>query len=134
VRETCSPDRLQVAGKGSTGARLPDPKSQTNQRPALVLGDSTSGMLVGRLASVPVIGYADKPGKAELLTHAGADTVTTGLDELTRALRLTPVAKVVDAACDLALCRVSGRWRARDGLLITDGFDRWATLPSGLVP
>jgi beta-phosphoglucomutase-like phosphatase (HAD superfamily) len=55
------------------------------------VGDSTSGMLVGRLASVPVIGHADKPGKAELLTQAGADTVTTGLDEITRALRLTPV-------------------------------------------
>jgi phosphoglycolate phosphatase len=54
------------------------------------VGDSTTDMLAGRLAGVPVIGYANKPGKAELLTQAGADTVTTGLDEITTALRLTP--------------------------------------------
>ena len=47
-------------------------------------------MLAGRSAGVPVIGYANKPGKAELLTQAGADTVTTDLDEITTALRLTP--------------------------------------------
>jgi len=33
-------------------------------------GDSTTGMVAGRLAGVPVIGYANKPGKAELLTQA----------------------------------------------------------------
>ena len=54
------------------------------------VGDSTSDMLAGRLAGVPVIGYANRPGKAELLTQAGADTVTTSLDEITTALRLTP--------------------------------------------
>jgi phosphoglycolate phosphatase-like HAD superfamily hydrolase len=53
-------------------------------------GDSTTGMVAGRLAGVPVIGYANKPGKAELLTQAGADAVTTGLDEITTALRITP--------------------------------------------
>ena len=40
------------------------------------VGDSTIDMLAGRLAGVPVIGYANKPGKAELLTQAGADIVT----------------------------------------------------------
>jgi hypothetical protein len=30
------------------------------------------------------------PGKAELLTHAGTDIVTTGLNEITTALRLAP--------------------------------------------
>ncbi len=54
------------------------------------VGDSTSDMLAGRLAGVPVIGYANKPGKAGLLRQAGADAVTTGLDEITTALRLTP--------------------------------------------
>jgi len=54
------------------------------------VGDSTTDMLAGRLAGVPVIGYANKPGKAELLTQAGADTVTTSLDEITTTLRLTP--------------------------------------------
>jgi len=54
------------------------------------IGDSTTDMLAGRLAGVPVIGYANKPGKAELLRQAGADTVTTSLDAITTALRLTP--------------------------------------------
>jgi phosphoglycolate phosphatase-like HAD superfamily hydrolase len=36
------------------------------------VGDSTTDMLAGRLAGVPVIGYANKPGKAELLAQAGA--------------------------------------------------------------
>jgi phosphoglycolate phosphatase-like HAD superfamily hydrolase len=48
------------------------------------VGDSTSDMLAGRLAGVPVIGYANQPGKADLLRQAGADTVTTALDEITR--------------------------------------------------
>ena len=38
-----------------------------------------------------------------LLTQTGADTVTTGLGEITRALRLTPVAKVVDGSLRPAL-------------------------------
>ena len=42
-----------------------------------------------------------------LLTQAGADTVTTGLDEITRALRLTPVAKVVDGSLRPGLTQVS---------------------------
>ena len=54
------------------------------------VGDSTTDMLAGRLAGVPVIGYANKPGKAELLRQAGADAVATGLDEITTALRLIP--------------------------------------------
>jgi hypothetical protein len=59
------------------------------------VGDSTTDMLAGRLAGVPVIGYANKPGKAELLTRAGADTVTTSMDEITTALRLAPPAPAV---------------------------------------
>jgi phosphoglycolate phosphatase-like HAD superfamily hydrolase len=47
-------------------------------------------MLAGRLAGVPVIGYANKPGKAGLLRQAGADAVTTGMDEITTVLRLAP--------------------------------------------
>jgi phosphoglycolate phosphatase-like HAD superfamily hydrolase len=54
------------------------------------VGDSTTDMLAGRLAGLPVIGYANKPGKTELLRQAGADAVTTGLDEITTAFRLAP--------------------------------------------
>jgi beta-phosphoglucomutase-like phosphatase (HAD superfamily) len=51
------------------------------------IGDSPSDVLAGRLAGVAVIGYANKPGKADQLTHAGADAVTTELAEITTALR-----------------------------------------------
>jgi beta-phosphoglucomutase-like phosphatase (HAD superfamily) len=54
------------------------------------IGDSPSDVLAGRLAGVAVIGYANKPGKADQLTHAGADAVTTELAEITTALRATP--------------------------------------------
>ena len=40
-----------------------------------------------------VVGYANKPGKAELLRQE-ADAVTVGLDEIMTALRLTPPAAV----------------------------------------
>jgi hypothetical protein len=36
-----------------------------------------------------VIGYANQPGKADQLTQACADAVTTKLDEITTALRAT---------------------------------------------
>jgi hypothetical protein len=41
---------------------------------------------------VAVIGYANKPAKADLLKRAGADAVTTVLAEITTALRATPSA------------------------------------------
>jgi beta-phosphoglucomutase-like phosphatase (HAD superfamily) len=61
------------------------------------VGDSTSDVFAGRLAGMPVIGYANRPGKAELLRQAGADAVTTGLDEITTALRLAPMGRLKDA-------------------------------------
>jgi hypothetical protein len=42
------------------------------------------------LAGVPVIGYANKPDKADALIRAQADAVTTDLAEITTALRATP--------------------------------------------
>jgi beta-phosphoglucomutase-like phosphatase (HAD superfamily) len=54
------------------------------------VGDTTSDILAGRLAGVPVIGYANKPGKADQLAQAGAEAVTTDLGEITRALRGEP--------------------------------------------
>jgi beta-phosphoglucomutase-like phosphatase (HAD superfamily) len=55
------------------------------------VGDSPSDVLAGHLAGVPVIGYANKPGKVEPLTRAQAATVTTSLAEITTALRAAPV-------------------------------------------
>ena len=48
-------------------------------------------MLAGHLAGVPVIGYANKPGKVEALTRVQAAAVATSLAEITTALRATPV-------------------------------------------
>ena len=43
----------------------------------------------GHLAGVAVIGYADKPGKAQALVGVQAAAVTTDLAEITTALRNT---------------------------------------------
>ena len=53
------------------------------------IGDSESDVLAGHLAGVPVIGYANKPGKVNTLTltHVQAAAVTTSLAEITTALR-----------------------------------------------
>ena len=55
------------------------------------IGDSPSDVLAGHLAGVPVIGYANKPGKVQALDHVQAATVTTSLAEITTALRAAPV-------------------------------------------
>lgn len=60
------------------------------------VGDSTTDVLAGLLAGVPVIGYANKPDKAEALTQAGARAVTTRLSEITTALRTTPPASTAE--------------------------------------
>ena len=56
------------------------------------VGDSATDVLAGRLAGVAVIGYATKPAKADQLTQAVADAVTTDLAEISTALRATPIA------------------------------------------
>jgi phosphoglycolate phosphatase-like HAD superfamily hydrolase len=56
------------------------------------IGDSATDVLAGRLAGVAIIGYATKPAKADQLTRAGADAVTTELAEISTALRATPSA------------------------------------------
>jgi phosphoglycolate phosphatase-like HAD superfamily hydrolase len=55
------------------------------------VGDSPSDVLAGHLAGVPVIGYANKPGKVQALADVQAATVTTSLAEITTALRAAPV-------------------------------------------
>jgi hypothetical protein len=47
-------------------------------------------VLAGRLAGVAVIGYADKPGKAQALADVQAAAVTNDLAEITTALRDAP--------------------------------------------
>ncbi|WP_229076062.1 HAD family hydrolase [Actinoplanes sp. DH11] len=64
---------LTTAGAGKAGA--------------LFIGDSTSDVEAGRAAGIPTIGYANKPGKRQRLTDAGADTVIDSMHELVDALR-----------------------------------------------
>ena len=55
----------------------------------VLVGDSTTDVLAGHFAGVAVIGYADKPGKAQPLADVQAAAVTTDLAEITTALRNT---------------------------------------------
>lgn len=51
------------------------------------VGDSTDDIEAGHTAGVTTIGYANKPGKRDRLTAAGADTVIDTMTELADALR-----------------------------------------------
>jgi phosphoglycolate phosphatase-like HAD superfamily hydrolase len=53
------------------------------------VGDTTSDVLAGHLAGIAVIGYANKPGKAEALADVQAAAVTNDLAEIIAAVRLT---------------------------------------------
>jgi phosphoglycolate phosphatase len=61
-----------------------------NSECALV-GDTTADVFAGLLAGVPVIGYANKPGKAEDLADVQAAAVTADLAEISAALRMSPL-------------------------------------------
>ena len=54
------------------------------------VGDTPTDVLAGLLAGVPVIGFANKPGKAQPLAQAGARAVTSQLSEISTALRAAP--------------------------------------------
>ena len=53
------------------------------------IGDSTSDVFAGLLAGVPVIGYANKPGKAQALAEVPAAAVISELAEITAAIAAT---------------------------------------------
>ena len=53
---------------------------------AVFIGDSPSDIAAGHLAGVPVIGYANKPGKGSRLVESGADAVTGSLLHISAAL------------------------------------------------
>jgi len=77
-----SPYRVRIA----VGSLRAEPED------CVFIGDTLTDVLAGLLGGVTVIGYANKPGKAEALIHAGAQVVTTDLAEITTALRATPSA------------------------------------------
>ncbi|MFD0736848.1 HAD family hydrolase [Planotetraspora mira] len=52
----------------------------------LLVGDSATDMLASKAAGVTAVGYANKPGKADRLSAAGADVLVTSINELLVAL------------------------------------------------
>ncbi len=54
---------------------------------ALFIGDSVTDVEAGQAAGTPTIGYANKPGKHQRLTAAGADTVIDTMQPLVKALQ-----------------------------------------------
>lgn len=52
-----------------------------------LIGDQTTDVQAARAIGAASIGYANKPGKAEDLTAAGADAVIAQINELTDAVR-----------------------------------------------
>ncbi|WP_127505069.1 HAD family hydrolase [Actinoplanes solisilvae] len=54
---------------------------------ATFIGDSVSDVVAGRAAGVRTIGYANKPGKRDRLTDAGADIVIESMQDLAVNLR-----------------------------------------------
>ncbi len=63
---------------------------RTEPKDCVFIGDSETDVLAGLLGGVAVIGYANKPGKAESLSRAGARAVVTDLTEITTVLRTVP--------------------------------------------
>jgi beta-phosphoglucomutase-like phosphatase (HAD superfamily) len=80
ARMTPSPYRVRIA--------VGDLKAEPEE--CVFIGDTTTDVLAGLLGGVAVIGYANKPGKTEALSHAGARAVVTDLAEITTALRDAP--------------------------------------------
>lgn len=60
---------------------------EADPRECAFVGDSSTDVIAGKLAGVPVIGYANKPGKDDTLNRAQADAVTTDLADITAAFR-----------------------------------------------
>ncbi|MEU8607134.1 HAD-IA family hydrolase [Actinoplanes sp. NPDC048791] len=57
---------------------------------AVFVGDSVTDVEAGRAAGTPTVGYANKPGKRQRLTNAGADTVIDAMQLLVPALQSVP--------------------------------------------
>jgi HAD superfamily hydrolase (TIGR01509 family) len=53
---------------------------------SVFVGDSVTDVAAGHLAGVPVIGFANQPGKAARLSECGADAVTGTLLHISREL------------------------------------------------
>jgi phosphoglycolate phosphatase len=65
--------------------------TRTEPEDAVFVGDAVTDIEAGHAAGIRTIGYANKPGKHEHLTAAGADAVIGSMLTLAAALRETPV-------------------------------------------
>ncbi|GLU49840.1 HAD family hydrolase [Nocardiopsis ansamitocini] len=54
----------------------------------LMIGDSVTDIEVAKAVNVPVVGYANKPGKAEIFRSLGSDFVTQNMGELASLVRV----------------------------------------------
>jgi phosphoglycolate phosphatase len=52
-----------------------------------LIGDQTTDVQAARSIGAASIGYANKPGKSDDLTAAGADAIIERISELTEAIR-----------------------------------------------
>jgi phosphoglycolate phosphatase-like HAD superfamily hydrolase len=60
---------------------------RTQPADALFIGDSVTDIEAGQAAGTHTIGYANKPGKHQRLTAAGADAVIDTMQSLVQALQ-----------------------------------------------
>jgi phosphoglycolate phosphatase len=58
----------------------------TSPSEAVLIGDATTDVEAAHAADVPVVGYANKPGKAARLQDAGADAIVTEISRLADVL------------------------------------------------
>jgi phosphoglycolate phosphatase len=61
--------------------------ARTTPADAVLIGDSVSDVEAGHAAGIATIGYANKPGKRQRLTDAGATVVVDTMIELAEAMR-----------------------------------------------
>ena len=54
---------------------------------AVFIGDSVTDVEAGQAAGTPTVGYANKPGKHQRLTAAGAEAVIDAMQPLVLALQ-----------------------------------------------
>lgn len=64
---------------------------------AVLIGDATTDIEAAHAADVPVVGYANKPGKTARLQDAGAAAIATDMHQVANAIRAagTPVLPTV---------------------------------------
>ena len=59
----------------------------TSPGDAVLVGDAMTDVEAAHAAGVPVVGYANKPGKSARLQAAGADAIATDMHQLADAIR-----------------------------------------------